>query len=203
MLTQKSSRPTRQRLLDAAEQLMRTSGLVSATTKAIAREAECSEAALYKHFASKEELFVRVLIERTPSAGPLITELTTDAAATERTVEERLALIARHATDFYAHGMPMTASLFADPGLLARHREGILKLGGGPHKVLDALTACLSQEQALGRVAPHADPRAAATLLLGACFQRAFLLHFSGPGLVQPLDEFVTSVARTTWTAIR
>ncbi|WP_314249024.1 TetR/AcrR family transcriptional regulator [Streptomyces kutzneri] len=201
MLTPKSSRPTPERLLDAAEKLMRTSGLASATTKAIAREAGCSEAALYKHFANKEELFVRVLLERTPNAGPLMAALRADPG--ERGVEEVLAGIARHASLFYADAMPMAASLFADPALLTRHREGVQEIGAGPHLVLDALAGRLRRELDAGRLRPDADPRAAAALLLGACFQRAFFLHFSGAHVVRPVEEFAPAVARTVWAAIR
>jgi AcrR family transcriptional regulator len=200
MLTPKSSRPAQQRLLDAAEKLMRTTGLASATTKAIAREAGCSEAALYKYFTNKEELFARVLMERSPNAGPLLAELTADPG--ERTVEEHLTDIARHASLFYADSMPMAASLFAEPLLLSRHREGMKKIGKGPHLVLDALTGHLQRERERGRIRPDADPYAAAALLLGACFQRAFFLHFSGEAVVQPVEEFAPAVARTTWAAV-
>ncbi|MEU8841849.1 helix-turn-helix domain-containing protein [Streptomyces roseus] len=201
MLTPKSSRPTPQRLLDAAEKLMRTIGLANTTTKAIAREAGCSEAALYKHYANKEELFVRVLMERTPNAGPLMAELDRDHA--ERSVEEGLAAIARHASLFYADAVPMAASLFAEPALLTRHREGVQEIGTGPHVVRDALAGRLRRELERGRLRPDADPGAAAALLLGACFQRAFFLHFSGPHVVQPVEEFAPAVARTLWAAIR
>ncbi|MCX4525252.1 MULTISPECIES: TetR/AcrR family transcriptional regulator [unclassified Streptomyces] len=201
MLTPKSRRATPERLLDAAETLMRTSGLANATTKAIAREAGCSEAALYKYFTNKEELFVRVLMERRPNAGALMSVLTEDPA--ERTVEEVLTDIARHASLFYADAMPMAASLFADPALLTRHRDGVRTIGAGPHIVLDALSGHLLRERERGRLRPDADPRAAASLLLGACFQRAFFLHFSGADVVQPVEEFAPAVARTTWAALR
>ncbi|MFD3802504.1 TetR/AcrR family transcriptional regulator [Streptomyces sp. NPDC058611] len=201
MLTPKSSRPTPERLLDAAETLMRTSGLANATTKAIAREAGCSEAALYKHFANKEELFVRVLMERTPNAGPLMAALR--AGSGERGVEEVLADIARHASLFYADAMPMAAALFAEPALLTRHREGVRQIGAGPHIVLEALAGRLRRERDAGGLRPDADPDAAAALLLGACFQRAFFLHFSGADVVAPVEEFAPAVARTVWAALR
>ncbi|MCM9078893.1 MULTISPECIES: TetR/AcrR family transcriptional regulator [Streptomyces] len=209
MLTSKSSRPTPERLLDAAEKLMRTSGLANATTKAIAREAGCSEAALYKHFANKEELFVRVLMERTPNAGPLMAALRADPG--ERTAEDEaeaggeqeLTAIARHASLFYADAIPLAASLFAEPALLSRHREGVQEIGAGPHVLLDALAERLRRQLDAGRLRPDADPRAAAALLLGACFQRAFFLHFSGAHVVQPVEEFAPAVARTVWAALR
>ncbi|MDX2394664.1 MULTISPECIES: TetR/AcrR family transcriptional regulator [unclassified Streptomyces] len=200
MPTPTSSRPTPERLLDAAEHLMRTIGLANTTTKAIAREAGCSEAALYKHYANKEELFVRVLMERTPNAGPLMAAL--HAEPGEESVEQALTGIARNASLFYADAMPIAASLFAEPALLTRHREGVQEIGAGPHLVLDALAGRLRKDLAEGRLRPGADPDAAAALLLGACFQRAFFLHFSGAGAVRPVDEFAPAVARTVWAAI-
>ncbi|KJY25187.1 TetR/AcrR family transcriptional regulator [Streptomyces katrae] len=199
MPTPKSTRPASERLLDAAETLMRTIGLANTTTKAIAREAGCSEAALYKHYANKEELFVRVLMERTPNAGPLMAALA--GGPGEGALEEALADIARHASLFYAEAMPMAASLFAEPALLTRHREGVREIGQGPHVVLDALEGRLRRELDAGRLRAG-DPRAAAALLLGACFQRAFFLHFSGAEVVQPVEEFAPALARTLWAAI-
>ncbi|MEW1634877.1 helix-turn-helix domain-containing protein [Streptomyces sp. NPDC093801] len=202
MPTPKSTRPASERLLDAAETLMRTIGLANTTTKAIAREAGCSEAALYKHYANKEELFVRVLMERTPNAGPLMAALDADAGPGGHALREALADIARHASLFYAEAMPMAASLFAEPALLTRHRQGVHEIGAGPHVVLDALEGRLRRERDAGRLRAGADPRAAAALLLGACFQRAFFLHFSGAEVVQPVEEFAPALARTLWAAI-
>src|SRR5258705_7646997 len=68
-------KPARIRILDAAHELMLTIGLARATTKEIAKAAGCSEAALYKYFPSKEELFVSVLKERLPQLTPLLAGL--------------------------------------------------------------------------------------------------------------------------------
>lgn len=200
MLTPMSSRPTPQRLLDAAERLIRTVGTANATTKAIAREAGCSEAALYKYFASKEELFVRVLLERSESAAPLMAALAAEPG--ERPVAACLAEIARHAATFYAESWPLAMPLFADPVLLGRHREGLRRLGIGPHRVLEALVAHLEREQGRGRIRTDADVAAGAALLLGACFQRASFLHFSGEDAVRPVDAFADGLARTVADAL-
>lgn len=194
--------PTRQRILEAAEQLMRTIGLARTTTKEIARAAGCSEAALYKHFAGKEDLFVAVLQERLPSLGPLLAELTDDPG--ERTTEQCLADIAHRAASFYEGSVPITASLFAEPALLQRHREALRELGaGGSLKPLGDLADFLRAERTRGRVRADADPEAAAELLLGACLQRAFFRHFTGEHGVgaevtpQPVDDFAAALART------
>ena len=178
---------------------MRTIGLARVTTKEIAREAECSEAALYKYFSSKEDLFVAVLHERLPSLLPLLAELTQHPG--ERTPQQALSEIARRATLFYEANMPIAASLFAEPALLLRHREALRPLGAGPRQPLLALARYLEAERAEGRIRADTDPDAAAALLLGACFQRAFLRHFAGevgdaedPASV---DAFAATLART------
>ncbi|MFI1382255.1 TetR/AcrR family transcriptional regulator [Embleya sp. NPDC020886] len=221
--------PTRQRILDAAEHLMRTLGLARTTTKEIARAAGCSEAALYKHFTGKEELFVAVLQERLPPLGPLLAELARladepdgadgaealegadelggsdgsdgshDSEGSEAAdrVERRLAAIASRAAEFYEQSMPIASSLFAEPALLQRHREALRGIGAGPHVPLRLLAAYLTVERDRGRIDPDADPEAAAAMLLGACYQRAFLRHFMGIEDGPTVAEFAASTART------
>ncbi|MFE1949114.1 TetR/AcrR family transcriptional regulator [Streptomyces sp. NPDC059524] len=191
-------KPARVRIVDAAHDLMLSIGLARTTTKAIAQAAGCSEAALYKYFANKEELFVTVLHERLPKLGSLLSRLTEGVANPDRTVEENLTDIAREAALFYEETFPMAASLYAEPQLKRRHEDILRGLGSGPHKPIQGLDAYLRAEQAAGRVAPGADTYAAASLLLGACAQRAFAYDMS-PDRKPPqsLDAFATGLART------
>jgi AcrR family transcriptional regulator len=189
-------KPARVRILDAAHELMLTIGLARATTKEIARAAGCSEAALYKYFASKEDLFVTVLTERLPRLGPLLGSLIADPG--ERSVEENLTEIAREAALFYAQSFPLAASLYAEPRLKQRHDAAVRELGRGPHMPIRGLDAYLRAEQEVGRIAAGADTYAAASLLLGACAQRAFAYDMTEDGKPpQPLDEFAAGIART------
>ncbi|ONK09712.1 TetR/AcrR family transcriptional regulator [Streptomyces sp. MP131-18] len=190
-----SPQPTQVRIVEAAERLMRSLGLARTTTKEIARAAGCSEAALYKHFKNKEEIFVRVLEDRLPRIVPLLADLTDDPGG--RDVRDCLTDIARHAVHFYESTTPIAASLFAEPALLQRHREALRALETGPETLLTSLATYLRAERGAGRIAPGADPRAAAALLLGACFQRAFLRCFWDEEPPQPLDEFATALADT------
>ncbi|GGT15694.1 helix-turn-helix domain containing protein [Streptomyces atratus] len=191
-------KPARVRIIDAAHQLMLTIGLARATTKEIARAAGCSEAALYKHFPSKEELFVAVLKERLPRLNPLLKRLIETPGAGERTVEQNLTEIARQAALFYEQSFPIAASLYAEPRLKERHNAAMRELGTGPHMPIRGLDAYLRSEQAAGRVRADADTYAAASLLLGACAQRAFAYEATeGGGPPQSLDAFAASVART------
>jgi AcrR family transcriptional regulator len=189
------TKPARVRILDAAHELMLTVGLARATTKEIARAAGCSEAALYKYFDSKEELFVRVLTERLPRLTPLLDSLA--AAPGRGTLEENLTEIARQAALFYEHSFPIVASLYAETQLKRRHDETLRALGSGPHLPIQGLDAYLRAEQAVGRVRADADTSAAASLLLGACAQRAFAYDATETGQRPPVDEFAPRLART------
>ncbi len=175
---------TRERILDAAAHVMGTRGLTAATTREIARAAGFSEAALYKHFRDKEDLFLCVLSERLPPLIALLDELPERVG--RGTVAANLEEVARAAVAFYDRSVPMAASLFSDPVLLARHRERLTEIGSGPLRPFEVVSAYLRGEQRLGRLSRSAKPAVAAGLLLGSCFQRAFVRSFLGE---QPVDE--------------
>lgn len=184
---------TRERILDAAADVMSRRGLPGATTKEIARAAGCSEALLYKHFADKEELFLAVLRDRLPSLLALLKGL--PGRAGERTVGELLTEVVEQAVPFFADGMPITSSLFARADLAAKQQAWLLERGAGPQRGNEAVAAYLRAEQRLGRVAADVDPDAAAALLLGACYQRAFLTRLMGEeAQAVPADRFAGAV---------
>ncbi|MFF5079899.1 TetR/AcrR family transcriptional regulator [Actinoplanes sp. NPDC000266] len=169
---------TRDRIVSAAAEVIRDRGLARATTKEIARAAGLSEAALYKHFRDKTDLFMAVLGERGPTTlGAVLARLPERAGA--EPVAVVLHDVALAAADFYDQGFPMAASLFSEPALLAAHRTALKERGAGPQMPALALTAYLRGEQDLGRLDPEADAAAAAQMLLGSCLQRAFLGHFA------------------------
>lgn len=181
---------TRIRILDAASTVMSERGLAGATTKEIARAAGFSEATLYKHFQDKEDLFLTVMRERLPTEFIGYLAGLADRAGTG-TVRALLREVAAAAVPFYRDLAPMLGSAFAQPDLLARHQQILRATGLGPHLALSALADYLDAEQRLGRLAERAQPLALAALLLGACFQRAFLIEFEGEHLDdRPADEF-------------
>ncbi|MDX3307627.1 TetR/AcrR family transcriptional regulator [Streptomyces sp. NPDC054884] len=191
-------RPARVRILDAAHELMLTVGLARATTKEIAKAAGCSEAALYKYFPNKEELFIRVLTERLPRLAPLLDSLTAEPG--RGTLEGNLTEIARQAALFYEESFPIAASLYAETQLKRRHDEGMRELGGGPHVPIEQLAGYLRAEQGVGRVHKDADPFAAASLLMGACAQRAFA--YDAVGERPEVQDFAARLARTLLTGV-
>ncbi|MGH2616689.1 MAG: TetR/AcrR family transcriptional regulator, partial [Thermomicrobiales bacterium] len=136
---------TRERILEAARAVMLSKGLVRATTKEIARAAGVSEGTLYNHFANKEELFLCTL-NQLPSGFVTLMRGLHEHVGTG-TVSSMLAEIARSALDFYGEAVPMGASFFADPELLARHRELLRARGAGPQRANEAVAAYLRAEQ--------------------------------------------------------
>jgi len=192
-------KPARVRIVDAAHELMVGIGLARVTTKEIARAAGCSEAALYKYFSSKEELFVTVLSERLPKLGPLLKHMEPG----EGDIGQNLTEVARRAALFYQQTFPMAASLYAEPQLKRRHEAVMREMDTGPHKPIQGLDAYLRGEQRAGRLRADADTYAAASLLLGACAQRAFAYEMAPDRRPpQSLDEFAASVARTLLAGI-
>jgi AcrR family transcriptional regulator len=184
---------TRDRILDAAADVMTRLGLARATTKEIARAAGCSEALLYKHFRDKEEIFLGVLKDRLPSFTAILAALP-DQAGTG-SVRDRLVEVVDVGVRFYEAGLAIGSSMLADPELVRRHREWMLSRGVGPQHANRMLADYLRTEQKAGRVAATIDADAAAALLLGAAYQRAFMVRLMGEQpLSPPAAGFAPSV---------
>jgi AcrR family transcriptional regulator len=187
---------TRDQILDAASSLIRNIGLGHTTTREIASAAGLSEAALYRHFSDKAELFLCVIGERLPELVAALHDL--PARAGQRTVRANLEDIVRLALPFYDQTLPIAASLFAEPDLLARHQAKMRAKNAGPHRSVEQLATYIRAEQRLGRVSPRVDPDAAAALLIGSCLGRSLMRRFLGEEDQPAADErFVKSVVRT------
>jgi AcrR family transcriptional regulator len=187
---------TRDHILDAAAHVMHTLGMARTTTREIAQAAGLSEAALYRHFADKAELFLCVIGERLPQLVAILKDLPTRVG--RRTVRSNLEDVARVALPFYDETAPMAASLFSEPELLARHQEHLRLKDAGPHHAIDLLANYVRAEQRAGRITQRADPEAAAALLVGACLGRAFPRRVTGDQHGPDADErFVKAVVRT------
>lgn len=187
---------TRDRILDAAWAVMRARGLAATTTKEIAKAAGLSEAALYKHFDDKQQLFIFVLRERTP-AHP-----SPDALIATSTVEKNLVRLVEQLLRFYVETFPIAASIFSTPELLAAHREGIKKHGGGPENVVALLRAYLEGERTAGRIAATADADAVARLLAGASMQGAFFANYAGLAAVPRTEALARTLVRAVLPAL-
>ncbi len=153
---------------------MRRDGLARATTKEIAREAGCSEALLYKHFPDKQDIFLRMLSERSPRLGSA-SELPGTG-----TVTGNLESLVTDLLEFYAQTFPIAASIFSSTDLLTAHREAMTSRGAGPQGPVHLLACYLDQEAQRGRLPQACDTDAVARLLTGAALHEAFLAAYAG-----------------------
>ena len=168
---------TRERLIAATTRLMCERGLARTSTRDIARAAGVAEGALYHHFADKAELLLAVI-----QAGMGEFKQVVDSLALQvgrRSLRANLEQVARAALEFHLRVAPLVCSLYSDRTLLLRVRQILERSKLGPGESGAALAAYLDAEQRLGRVAPGANARAAAELLLAGCFQAAMREHFS------------------------
>ncbi|MEV6911207.1 TetR/AcrR family transcriptional regulator [Amycolatopsis sp. NPDC051071] len=192
---------SREEIVAAAAKVMREQGYAHATTKAIAKAAGYSEALLYKHFKDKTEIFLSVLTERLPALGSTLDELMGTASATP--LAANLARLARITLSFYLESFPIAVSLFSSRELLATHREQVAGRQRGPDVPLARVTEYLGEEARLGRIREGADLEAAASLLLGACFQYAFLTSFEDrEPAAEELDDWAERLAATLARAL-
>src|SRR5579859_1621990 len=192
---------TRKHILDATRHIIEEKGLARVTTREIAREAGCAEGTLYKHFETKEDLFLAVVQENLPDFAATVRE---DRAGTQ-SVSSILEEVALAAIGYYEKLIPLALSFFADAQLLARHREWMCEHKAGPQNPCERVAAYVAAEQRLGRINPNLIPLSIAYLLLGSCFQYVFNRLFLGSnplpmtdqqfaaGLVQTLVEGVSS----------
>src|SRR5207249_3663025 len=129
---------------------------------------------LYKHFRDKTDLFLSVMAGELPTLGATLADLTADPG--QAPLRDNLARIARLGLAFYLEGFPIAVSVFSSRELLRSHRE---RMGeAGPRVPLKGVTNYLRAEVKLGRISADTDVEAAAALLLGGCFQQAFLASF-------------------------
>lgn len=186
----------RDRIIEAAELVIRSNGLSRTTTKEIARIAGCSEGSLYNHFQSKEDLFIQVMKRQVGEFIIAVLKLPNQIGI--RTVSENLKGVTFAALEYYHTSIIMTASMFTEPEFLTRHRQGFVEHNEGPHRANEVMTAYLEGEKKLGRVNADINPRSAADMLLGACFQHAFHLQFLGvEELREAKQKFVENLMHT------
>jgi AcrR family transcriptional regulator len=172
-------RPSRKpEIIAATEALIRTRGLVGTTTRAVAEQAGCSEAALYVHFDNRLTLLLAVLEESLPDM--LVPLKSLEQAIGTRTPQQNLLTALRAIYAFHERIVPMLCSLFADPQLLTAYRESLTSRNKGPHGAIARLQRYISAEQTLGRIHKSIDAESAAIMLMASSFFKAFVSKFFG-----------------------
>jgi AcrR family transcriptional regulator len=184
MKQEEKAKPTRGRpsrrpeIIAATEALIRTRGLASTTTRAIAEQAGCSEAALYVHFDNRLTLLLAVLEESLPDM--LLPLKSLEQSIGTRTPEQNLTRALRAIFAFHERVVPMLCGLFADPQLLSAYRDSLTTRNKGPQGAIARLQRYISAEQSLGRTDKSIDAETAATLLMASSFFKAFVSKFFG-----------------------
>jgi AcrR family transcriptional regulator len=182
---QRDPEQTRDQLVRAASRLIHTRGLARVTTREIAREAGCAEGTLYKHFESKDDLFLAVLLESLPTFETAL-DLTGNNATS---IAENLRQIVMAAIRFFEKVLPQGVALLADSTLLGRHRKHLRAKDTGPRHLYDAVAKYIAAEQNLGRINRTIDPLGAASLMLGPCFQWVLTRMINGNTPLKLTDE--------------
>ena len=167
----------RDKIVTVAEKIIETDGLTHATTRRIATLAGCSEGTIYRHFRSKEDVFMAVLAERRPSFLAVMRVIPDNVGKGD--VRSNLAAVMRSALDFFQVTIPMNSAIFAEPKLLSQHRTWMQENNVGPHRGVELLAEYIVKEQAWGRIDAGVTPVAASGLLLGACYLRAYSKQFA------------------------
>jgi AcrR family transcriptional regulator len=192
---------TRERLIEAAEQVLRERGLSHLSTREVARTAGVAEGALYHHFDDKNALLLAVIQRHGSPYFEGIRNLPLQVGT--RTVRENLDDVAWVIYGFHRHAIPITCSLFADTALLARHREILRAEGAGPARTHGAIAAYLAAEKRLGRLSAASDPAAVAALLVAGCFQIAFLeTHWAEKQTRAEARRKTSGVVAALWTGL-
>ena len=200
MLTEAGS-DLRFRLIEAAGRLIRSRGVAALTTRDIAREAGCSDGALYTHFPHKSDLLMAVCEERLPDLRRQVGDLISRVGS--GTVEGNLREIILATQAFMAELVPIATAVAADHELRVRHRDRFAGEAIPPRRTLEALAAYIAAEQRIGRVAPHVAPQVFASMLLGACHSAATVEYIFGEADhgIEP-EHYARELARALWVGM-
>ena len=179
-------RDARQQLFDAAERILLRDGPHALTSRAVTDEAGCAKGVLHRHFADFDAFLADLVLDRAAGLAAQATALR--ASAGTGTVAGNLA------TALTALFGPVPMAIiplitFRD-ALRARLREA--RPGGGIAILSDATTAIsayLTDERDLGRLAPGADIEALTLSLVGG----THLLLTTAGADATPLRTFVTA----------
>ena len=161
-------RSLRDHLIAAAEALIARRGTAGLTVRDIAREARVADGVLYNHFADKEDLLAQALHAHVRSVERSLGEVRTQAGT--GSVEDNLRAYITRGLALHTAILPAFAGLLAQPKVLTRFAALPGPMAGG-QGLRARLADYLRAERDLGRLAPHADPDMAATMITGACHE--------------------------------
>ena len=152
----------REALLDVAMRLFAAGGYRGVTTAEIAREAGVSEPILYRHFASKRDLYLACLDE----AWVRLREAIEQAIAETPEPADWIIAIGRTAIAFHRRGV-VPPALWMQAVSEAGEEELREPVREQMREAHELLAGILRKGQELGGIAPDRDPEAEAWIFLG------------------------------------
>lgn len=189
--TRRVGRPStgvREALLEAAQAALTESGAARVSTRDVARRAGVAEASVFYHFGDRSGLMLALVGEHLP----LVKELFFGERLRGGELRANLLGLFEGLEDFFLRTAPIIAAIQADGEVREAFRERSRQHDIGPHKAIEGTAAFLAARQRAGELPPDADLRAAAMLLVGAAYQRAYhrLLGAQGapPWLAEPAE---------------
>jgi AcrR family transcriptional regulator len=186
----------RDHILDAAHRVITGHGLAAASTRAIAEEAGIGAGTLYNYFEDRLQLVAESMLRRARVLSQPLSKLPSRAGS--GTVAHNLRRFAHEIGAILDQLVPLFAAAFSNAELLEALRRAVTpQAGSGGPFAVHPIEGYLIAEQQLGRVAPDADCRSAASLILSLCHERAFLDYFAGrPGRRESITREIDFIAR-------
>ena len=188
----------RQAILDAATDVFLIGGYLGTNMDQIAEVSAVSKQTVYKHFASKEALFVEIVRRLTAAAGGAVhTAVALPADQAGLAAYLRSYALRQLAVVLTPRLMQLRRLVI---GEVSRFPELAKVLyDAGPQRAIDALTAAFSALQAHGLLALN-DPRSAAShfnwLIMAEPLNQAMLLGDQAIPDAQALDAHVSEGVR-------
>jgi AcrR family transcriptional regulator len=181
-----TSAATKKRLTTATLEVVGKEGVEGATTARIAEAAGLSPAALYKHFATRNDLLLAALDSLYDTIHEVVIE-----SSSEADVLERLRSIGRLHSDLIASGRggfiyPFIEFLAAPPESGLREAQGVRQL-----QMIQAVAAIVEEGKAQGSIDLDVDSEQVAWQL-HAVWWAEDISHLMG------LDQFVTAGRSST-----
>ncbi|MGK8500949.1 TetR/AcrR family transcriptional regulator [Nocardia asiatica] len=174
-------------IVRATREVLAERGYAGLTVDAVAATAGIGKAAIYRRYATKQEMiFAATVHDMREQPPPDAGSLRADLAALTRTIAAQLG---RAPADVLAG---LLADIYADPALSARFAETFLE------RERQAVIEVLARAVARGELAVAPDPATVHALLLGPIF--AWLLILDGDRAEIP--RLTRTVAETAATAL-
>ena len=175
----------RNRILEAALDCMRETGVRGTTTRSIARRAGVAEGSIYNHFTNRSELIVDAFALATHDIRAHVAALQQRVGT--HTVEDNLVSLMEAVIEFFEEIFPIVGSILGDPQLRSWFTDGTVASPQGepltPLTGVVELGKYLEAEHDQGRLAGNRCWTTCASLLIGACLHYVYLQMLSPQGI--------------------